>query len=231
MNSGDGRAAADLEVRGPAELEKGNPDCWNSTGTLGTKTCQKLSQDVHCHQCPVYCAAATELLRRPVPEAFRQEWTQLYASPRTVSSPARTSVLLFRLGSEWLALGTEFLVEVSERRRIHSIPQRANGLVLGLANVRGELTICVAADQLLGLTTQAEHNRLLVTAWRGTRLAFPVEQVHGTERFHPEELKPLPANITRSNSNFTMGILHWKDHTVGVLDPDLFFAALNRHLG
>src|SRR5438445_8021579 len=65
--------------------------------------------------------------------------------------PARTSAVIFRIHSEWLALPTEAFQEVAERRRIHSLPHRRNGVVLGLVNIRGELLICVDLGRVLGI--------------------------------------------------------------------------------
>ena len=79
------------------------------------------------------------------------------------------AVLLFRLQAEWLALPAQVFQEVAERRPVHSLPHRRQGIVLGLVNVRGELLLCVSLARLLRRNDpsqpearQAAYDRLLV---------------------------------------------------------------------
>jgi chemotaxis-related protein WspD len=145
--------------------------------------------------------------------------------------------VLFRIEAEWLALPTPAFQEVAERRRIHSLPHRRSGLVLGLVNIRGELLICVSLSRLLGLekkkTTEAQRGlfeRLLVVNWEGSRLAFPVDEVYGILRFDAQELKEPPATVTRSNVSYTHGILPWQGRAVGFLKAGVLFPTLDRSL-
>lgn len=128
-------------------------DCWNLIGVSGNGSCRELLRFVHCRNCPVYSAAAVQLLDRPVTEERRREWTEHYGQERKLSTPARISVVIFRLGSEWLALPTPAFQEVAERRRLHSLPHRRGGVVLGLVNVRGELLVCASLHRVLGLAS------------------------------------------------------------------------------
>src|SRR6185503_2326966 len=142
-------------------------------------------------------AAAIQLLDRPVIADYRREWSEHYAAEKKLTAPAKTSVVIFRIRSEWLALPTHAFQEVAERRAMHSLPHRRRDLVLGLVNVRGELLVCVSLGRLLGLaglvtsderrvtratdappvTRHLSHgrDRLLVANWDGNRIAFPVE--------------------------------------------------------
>jgi chemotaxis-related protein WspD len=74
------------------------------------------------------------------------------------------------------------------------------------------------------------HDRLLVAAWEDSRFAFPVSEVHGIHRFDPQLLKEPPATVSQSGSAFSRGVFLWQDKTVGALDPDTLFSALNRSL-
>ncbi len=213
----------------PAERDDGEAptqvyDCWNTIGVAGNGSCQELLRFVHCRNCPVYSAA----------------------------TPAKTSVVIFRIASEWLALPTHAFQEVTERRAMHSLPHRRRDLVLGLVNVRGELLVCVSLGRWLGLaglgtsdewrvrraagalpvTRHPSHgpDRLLVANWGGNRIAFPVGEVHGINRVHWEKLHEPPATIAKSMNSYSRGVFAWRDHTVGFLDADALFAALNRSL-
>lgn len=230
-------------------------DCWNTIGVGGNGSCRELPRFVHCRNCPVYSAAALQLLDRPVTDEYRREWSEHYAREKKLTTPAKTSVMIFRIGSEWLALPTQAFQEVAERRAVHSLPHRRRGVVLGLVNVRGELLICASLGRLLGLTEQGAGkvrsakcqvsgsltpdtahlapllaDRLLVANWDGNRIAFPVDEVHGIQRVHQDELREPPGTVAKSTHTYSRGVFAWRDRTIGFLDADVLFAALNRSL-
>lgn len=226
-------------------------DCWNTIGVSGNGSCRELPRFTHCRNCPVYSAAAAQLLDRPAPAELRREWTEHYAREKKLTTPTRASLVLFRLGNEWLALPTLAFQEVAEQRTIHTLPHRRHGLVLGLVNMRGELLICASLGRLLELEppasarelSRAPHRhpgsavarpkvteRLLVTRWHGQRLVFPVDEVHGIQRVPQDELRPPPATVARANVGFMRSIFQWETRTVGVLDADDLFATVNRQL-
>src|SRR5688572_20459575 len=113
-------------------------DCWNRIGVHGDKTCPLLVEHIHCRNCSVYSAAATRLLDR---YALRQDDRE--QAPAPVDSGIVTrSLLMFRLGEEWLGLSTRSLVEVAPVQPIHSLPHQRSRALLGVANVRGALVAC-----------------------------------------------------------------------------------------
>ena len=151
---------ADLQPTGADALAEVF-DCWNTIGVTGNGSCRELLRFTHCRNCPVHSAAAAQLLDRPVLPQWRDEWTEHYAREKKLTTPARTSVVIFRIGPEWLALPTPAFQEVAERRIIHTLPRRRSvqNLVLGLVNIRGELLICVALGPLLGLEASTLRSR------------------------------------------------------------------------
>lgn len=211
--------------------------CWNDIGVYGNGTCEELPEFVHCRNCPKYSKAGVRLLDRALPDGYRRAWTLHYAQKKATSKPARISALIFRLQNEWLALPTQAFQEVAERRLIHSLPHRRQVIVLGLANVRGELVICVSLGRALGVENVATrpnlrtmYNRLLVARWEGQRLAFPVDEVHGIHRFDLGQLKPPPAVLSKSAHTYSRGVLQWQQQTVGFLNAESLFSFLNRSL-
>ena len=211
--------------------------CWNEIGVQGDRSCEKLQTVVHCRNCPVYSRAGVQLLDRPLLPEYRRAWTEYFAQKRAPSAPANTSALLFRIASEWLALPTTAFQEVAERRLVHSLPHRRQGVVLGLVNIRGELLICVSLARLLGLDNGQLHgghekscDRLLVTRWERRQFVFPADEVRGVHRFQAPEFADLPATLIKSKAAVTKGILNWQGRSVGLLDPDLLFSSLNRTL-
>jgi chemotaxis-related protein WspD len=152
-------------------------------------------------------------------------------------APANVSVTVFRLGPEWLAFDTRLLQEVTEQRPMHSVPHRRMGVVLGLVNVRGELLLCVSLARLLAVEQdlprerlRKEYRRLVVVETDARRIAFPVDAVEGVHRFSRDEVQPAPATVAHAQRSFTRGVIRWRDHTIGWLDPAAVSFHLNRSL-
>ncbi len=211
--------------------------CWSEIGVYGNGTCPELKKFIHCRNCSIYSNAGARLLSRPLPDDYRRQWTEHFTQQKKLAPQTNTSALLFRISGELLALPTQAFQEVAEKRRIHSLPHRREGIVLGLANIRGELLVCASLGHLLGLeklssldALRFSYARLLVANWDGTRVVFPVDEVYGTQRFNSRDLKPPPATVAKSNSTYTQGIFLWGEKTVGFLDADLLFSGLNRGL-
>ncbi len=220
-------------------VRTGLNDCWNRIGVRGDGSCPELERHVHCSNCPVYSASAAQLLDADLPAGHLAEWTGHFSGAQKIEEAGTQSVVVFRIGAEWLALPTAVFKEVATLRAIHSLPHRRSGLVLGLANVRGTLLVCVSLGDLLGLEKTAQskkdqgralHRRLLVISRESNRLAFPVDEVHGIHRCQPRELKEVPATVAKAAATYTKSVLAWQDRTVGCLDDQLLFYTLNRSL-
>ena len=219
-------------------------DCWNRIGVRGDSSCERLAEHIQCRNCPVYARAALALLDRKPPTGYLAEWTRHFAQLDSIGDDQADrsesgSVIVFRAGAEWLALSTISFQEIADPRPIHSLPRRRGGAVLGIVNVRGELLICISVTRLLGLDeapplpgehSAATRQRLLVTGRRGRRVAMPVDEVHGVQRFQANALGEIPATLAGSVAHFTRGMLAWQDRTVGCLDEDVFFDAIDRSL-
>jgi len=224
----------------PAETGEGTlalNDCWDKIGVTGDGSCIELEKHIHCRNCPVYSNAAAQLLNRSLPSEYRRKWAEHFASPKKITRHDNASVVIFRISNEWFSLPTHVFQEIAEHRTIHSLPHRRLGIALGLVNVRGELLICVSLERLLGMERQHKrkhksklnYERLVVAACDGQRYVFPVDEVQGLHRLAKEDLKEPPAIVTQS-AGHTRGLFSWKHHTVGLLDTESVFAALNRSL-
>jgi len=215
--------------------------CWKKIGSFGDKSCPELKQHIRCLNCEVFHAAAATLLNRQPPEGYLESWTERIAAPRLTKLADTRSVVIFRIGGEWLALPTSVFMEVVELRPIHTLPHRKDALVRGLVMVRGELLICISLPHLLGVEETAAHaahrqpgqsvyERMLVLSHHGERVVFSVHEVHVGVRYHPDNLKPVPATVAQYAVRYTSGLLDWENRHVGVLDEDLVFHVLNRLL-
>lgn len=212
-------------------------DCWNRIGVRGDASCPELKHQVHCRNCPTHSAAASALLRRELPVGYRADWAGHFARRQEVEDPGTELAMIFRVGTEWLALPALVFEEVAELGAIHSLPHRRSGLVVGLTNVRGELLICFSLTNLLGgdEPTQptreksgADRRRLLVVQREGRRTAFPADEVHGIHRYHPHNLQEVPATVAKAATSYTRAMLPWLGRAVGRLDEDVIFHALDR---
>jgi chemotaxis-related protein WspD len=224
-------------------------DCWNRIGVRGDRSCMELTEHIHCRNCRVFAGAARALLDRPVPADYIAAWSSHFAEAKTANTPGTGSAVIFRLGSEWFALATRLFDEITEPRPVHSLPHQRNPSVLGLVNIRGELTICVSIARLLGLSESSDGGpgpaeaapgdatpvgfaraRLVVIRHGSGPIAFPVDEVQPTFRFDEGSLKSVPATIARASSNYTIGLLPWRDHQIGYLDAERIVHAVNRSL-
>lgn len=214
--------------------------CWNRIGVRGDASCPELTRYVHCRNCPVYSAGAVALLDADAPASYFAARTAHFAAPARADEGETRSVVIFRVESEWLALPTSVVVEVANLLPIHSLPHRSNGVVLGVASVRGELLVCVSLSQVIGAEPldpawaterhATTHRRLLVIRRDDVRVVCPVDEVHGLHRFHPRSLKPVPTTVAKATVTYSTALLPWRGHSVGALDDQLLFYTLKRSL-
>jgi chemotaxis-related protein WspD len=214
-------------------------DCWNRIGVMGDASCPQLAEQVHCRNCPVFSTVATRLRNVELPPGQLREWTELVARGEQAQAPRSGSALIFRLGQEWLALPTVLFEEITSQRPIHSLPHRHGGAVLGIVNIRGELVVCISLARILGLEDAGPQpvaaeggsfGRMLMVQRMGSRAVFPVDEVHGIERFDPEELRQVPSTLGKGSPAYSRALLGWRERWVGLLDEILLFQTLNRSL-
>jgi chemotaxis-related protein WspD len=216
----------------PLPLALDVDDCWNRIGVRGDRSCPELTRVVHCHNCPVFAAAGRRFLDAPSPDNYLDEWSERLAAPPEKPPADLLSVLVFRLGEEWLALPVQVLAEVAALRPVHRVPQRG-GLLAGLVNIRGELHLCARFDQLLGIEVEqaeAGRGRLLVTRRGAEAWVFAVNEVDQVYRLPASILSSVPATLGRAAAHLTRGVFAWQDHSVGLLDDARLFQTLRTRL-
>ncbi|MBH3397208.1 chemotaxis protein CheW [Pseudomonas monteilii] len=202
-------------------------DCWNRIGVHGDKQCPLLERHVHCRNCDVYAAAATRLLDR---YALMQHHQAAAAQP--VEENTGRSMLLFRLGEEWLALATASLAEIAPLQAVHSLPHQRSRVLQGVANVRGALVPCLSLADLLGVQAGTAEQRsgrvmprMLILAAEGGPVVMAVEEIDGIHR-----LDPLLLDSGQDATRFTAAVLQWRGRSVRVLDDQHLLSAVQRSL-
>lgn len=221
-------------------------DCWNRIGIRGDKSCERLPEHVHCRNCPVYAAAAKRILDRLPPQADVRDETADTAAARAAQARL-SSLLVFRLQSEWLGLPTKALDEVASTRAILTLPHRRDPAVLGVTNVRGTLTVCVSLARLLGLDAATVDTaavdtaavdtgreraaaRMLIFGGAGRAVVLPVDEVEGIHSVDLDALEALPATVEGASLKYSRGVVRCGARSVGVLDENLLMQALERSL-
>lgn len=202
-------------------------DCWNRIGVHGDKQCPLLERHIHCRNCEVYAAAATRLLDR---YALVQDDHVHEAQEREAA--AGRSLLLFRLGEEWLALATACLAEIAPVQPVHSLPHQRSRVLQGVANVRGALVPCLSLSDLLGGeqgTDQPRSGRamprMLILAATGGPVVMAVDEIDGIHR-----LDFALAGASEETAPFTAAVMQWRGRSVRVLDDQQLLSAVQRSL-
>ncbi|WP_213876987.1 chemotaxis protein CheW [Pseudomonas sp. dw_358] len=209
-------------------------DCWNRIGVLGDKSCPLLVEHIHCRNCSVYAAAATRLLDRY--SLGQQRVQQEYRAQQ--GEVASRSLLIFRLGDEWLALATRRLIEVSTLQPVHSLPHQRSRALLGVANVRGALVACLSLGELLGIqagsappaSTARVTPRMLIIGAQGGSVVVPVDEVDGIHGIGEDLLDSASVAASQAGARFTRCVLAFNGRSVRVLDDEPLLAAMTRSL-
>jgi chemotaxis-related protein WspD len=181
--------------------------------------------------------ASREILDRKLPDGYPEERTVVMAQQKEMAKLGTLSVLAFRLKEERFALKTIFFQEAAEISPVHTIPLKANRVFRGVVNINGDLLLCISASDLLDLTGETGSEtagkvsqRMVVVCREGNRFVFTVNEILGVYRILPEDMRDVPATLSRSTRALTRGIFTLDGRNVGLLDEDQFFPAMTRSL-
>lgn len=184
--------------------------------------------------------SANILLERKADDRYIAEWTELLQAPRTTTVQKETdSIVIFRLGEEWLGMSTLIFHEVAERRSVHKIPHRSSPTLMGLTNFRGQLRICIdmhkfleiaPGDQTSKKTSSVVYQRMVAIQQDDDFWIFPVDEVLGIHRFDMTKQTNVPVTVSKSTANYMKGVIAWRDFQVNLLDEGLLLYSLKRSL-
>jgi len=193
--------------------------CWRGIGVYGgDHSCPRLLQEIHCRNCDVFRHAARGLLSRKI-----EPLPPLSGLLETQAKEASISVLCFRLGSDWLALGCEQVAEVAEARVPRRIAHRCQSRFEGLVPVRGELHLCVALIELLQLGARkelgGERARLvLLQPANAAPIAFRANEVIGLRRIRNVDIEEVPAALAPELARCVKGVAAFERGRLAILD-------------
>lgn len=223
--------------------------CWRRVGVWGDLSCPELGDLGHCHNCDRFSLAGQRLLHREIPEDYYKGAESEFPAPATTSRREVLTFLVFRIQREYYGLPASSIIEIVDRRRVHTLPHAHSSIVKGLVNIRGELLVCFSLSRLLRLEARTEEarskhttfERLLVTQGDSGRFVIPVSEVDGLHRVAVGLMTGAPATVARSSAPFTDSIIDWNPasrkvesgrHSVQVslLNPGRLFRAFSEHL-
>lgn len=210
-------------------------DCWNRIGVFGDQSCARLDAHIHCRNCEIYSAAAIALLDR-YGTRLEQDSSAYGQAEANAEQGEQRSLLIFRLGEEWLALATRRMAEVMPLSPIHTLPHQKTGSLLGVTNVRGTLVACLDLGGVLGLEhsdSKAEKRsipRMLILETSAGPLVSPVDEVGGIQRIPLALIGASVQEDKRTISRFSAGVLQWGGRSITLLDDEQLLAAMSRSL-
>jgi chemotaxis-related protein WspD len=187
----------------------------------------------------VFIESGHALLDRKPPAGYLEKWAEALSAEKDTGIKDAVPVLVFRLGQEWMALGTDIFREVAEMGNIHKIPHCNDAVLMGLVNIRGELQLCFSLHVLLGIETAEDSpppsgkkisKRMLVAERDKSCWIFPVDEIYGIHRYDQNDLRNVPATISKAAATYTKGVFRLEEKNIGHLDDALLFGALNRRL-
>ena len=201
-------------------------DCWNRIGVFGDKRCERLERHIHCRNCEVYGAAAIALLDR-YGSSLERDADDYGQGEEQEPVGEQRSLLIFRLGEQWLAIATRSLAELMPVSPIHSLPHRKSTGLLGVTNVRGTLVACLSLSELLDLETddgrqsgQRVIPRMLILESGSGPLVVPVDEVSGIQKIPLARISNAKQDGKRTISRFTAGVLQWQEQSITLLDDE-----------
>lgn len=209
-------------------------DCWNSIGVKGDRSCPKLRDAIHCHNCVVFADAARAFLDRAAPPGYLAEVTDSFSSVNEGKPVQAISAVVFEVGDQLLAVDTKAVVEVTSPRRAHRVGHRNGRIFSGVVNIHGQLELCCSLSGLLQIDVRAgdaaSNARMLLIEHQGLRWAFEVGAVHGVHRFEVGEVSPVPATSQQDAASYMQSVLRFGERRVGHLDLEKTLRALEGSL-
>ena len=216
-------------------------DCWNQIGVWSKRSnkCEKLQEVIHCRNCEVYSKAGRKVMEQSVSAEYLVQRTRNYAQVEADKGQKPSSVIVFRLGAEWLALPTKYCQSVENRSTIHSIPRYTNNCLMGVVNIRGSLQLCFSLEALLHVAPAegkssgqlAAYKRLLVLVQQQRVFVCPVEEVGGIVRIDEDSLELPPDTLSPAQADYVKGVVKTATHRITLLQIEQVLNALEDSIG
>ncbi len=208
-------------------------NCWNTIGvwSRAKNKCDKLTEYVHCRNCPVFLEVGHSVFERVAPSGYLSQWRKEISEKEITNNSKDNSVLIFRVGQEWFALPAVALGEIANERTIHRIPRNMNRFISGIVNITGEIKVCYSLRELLGLSSISGINkkedkhkpkRLVVIELDEKDYVFLVDEVKGLYLYSDSDLLPVPSTLDAANALLLLGTINQFNHQIAIFNISKF---------
>ena len=200
--------------------------CWRVIGTSGDRSCQRLSEHVHCRNCELFSAAGRGFLSRPASREWMDEATKALALPKEAPKTRGTSVVVLRVGTTYLGLPSCAVSQVFDSLTVRRIPHTDPALA-GLVVLDGALLLCVRLEKILGGEPPAPESGRMLSVDTGWKWVFKADEVLGLEQVPQSSVKPPPATLQVSH---TQGVFTSAGREVALLDMTMLEREITKRL-
>lgn len=184
-------------------------------------------------------SAASKFFARTPPPEYIQEWTEALKRPILHENKNLISVMVFRLGKEWLALPTIFFKEIKRPKPVHAIPHKSGKILKGIVNINGELKLYISLHEMLQIEPDLSppqdkepfhQDRMIVIIREADVWVLTADEIEGIFNWDLSGLENVPVNAAKSRINYIKGIMKMGTRGIGLLDEELLFASLKRSI-
>ena len=135
----------------------------------------------------------------------------------------RMSLLLFRIGEEWYAVGVDCVREIFQEYELTAIPCVPE-FILGVVNVRGEILSVTDPARIMGIGTieapADAKSPAIVIAVDDVATALVVDEIGDITDVPSGSVEPPVSIIDRSQAEFIEGSVYVNGSMVGILKVD-----------
>ncbi|MGA8164017.1 MAG: chemotaxis protein CheW [Waddliaceae bacterium] len=178
--------------------------------------------------------ATYRLLNRSAPEGYLEEWSRiLKEGKKEEEMTERTGFIIFQFGQEFFGIAVSAFVGVFRNRVIRKMPHYSASTLLGMVNIRGQLTPCLALHEIVDVNmeaTAADFNHLITIEAKGFVFAFPATRIYEMHRCRMQEIEDVPRTVAKSRASFLLGLLNWQGQKAALLDTDLLFHEIKTNI-
>lgn len=212
--------------------------CWSTMGVFGRGDCPELQRFVHCRNCPTMVNAGRSVFGRPQPSGYQTELTT-NRNARGVETSSMVQSFVFRSGRRWFGVESEFIEKIVAPEQIHRLPFRSNEILLGTANMSGELLLAYDIAPVFGNPDDANADssnrlpmaRMMVVRSQANQFILQVDDVLGIEDF-PQDIieNELPADLPLPANPFVIGMVQLGEIRPILLNVELLLKQLAKEM-
>ncbi len=206
---------------------KANGDCRTVIGIWGDRSCPELRTLDHCHNCPVYTALGRRVLDQELELDYQPADND--SDAEAVAPDERLSLLVLRIGSDWLAFETKRVRELVVPTEPHPVPHRRKPGFRGVVTVRGHIHPCIDLGVLLGCANAPTNNsspRMVLINDDSGCFAFVADEVDNLHILANTRITEPPISIRDAKPSYINGMVRITERDVALLDEEFLMHAL-----